>query len=103
MPPQGRTARMHRQVYIANQSFVANVNGIDKAFHEGRTRAYEGDEISSGARTTSICSRTRTPTSPTHDQILWHSVAPFCPTGYGTQTALFAPKIAALDDIDLAI
>jgi hypothetical protein len=36
---------MNRQVYIANESFVANVNGVDKAFHEGRTRAYEGDEI----------------------------------------------------------
>ena len=37
--------RMDRQVYIANESFVANVNGIDKQFHQGRTRAYEGDEI----------------------------------------------------------
>jgi len=36
-------------------------------------------------------------------KILWHSVAPFCPTGYGTQTALFAPKLAALDGIDLAV
>ena len=36
-------------------------------------------------------------------KILWHSVAPFCPTGYGQQTALFAPKIAALDGYDLAI
>ena len=36
-------------------------------------------------------------------KILWHSVAPFCPTGYGTQTAIFAPKIAALDQYDLAI
>jgi hypothetical protein len=32
------------KVYIANQSFIMNVDGIDKAFHEGRTRAYEGDE-----------------------------------------------------------
>ena len=44
MPTQ-KLNRVNRQVYIANQSFVANVNGIDKAFHEGRTRAYEGDEI----------------------------------------------------------
>jgi glycosyltransferase involved in cell wall biosynthesis len=36
-------------------------------------------------------------------KILWHSVAPFCPTGYGNQTNLFAPRIAALDDVDLAI
>jgi glycosyltransferase involved in cell wall biosynthesis len=36
-------------------------------------------------------------------KILWHSVAPWCPTGYGQQTALFAPRIAALDNIDLAI
>lgn len=34
---------------------------------------------------------------------LWHSVAPWCGTGYGQQTAIFAPKIAALDDRDLAI
>jgi hypothetical protein len=33
------------QVFIANESFVANVNGIDKQFHAGRTRVYEGDEI----------------------------------------------------------
>lgn len=36
-------------------------------------------------------------------KFLWHSVAPLCPTGYGVQTALFAPRIAALDDVDLAI
>ena len=36
-------------------------------------------------------------------KVLWHSVAPFCPTGYGTQTAIFAPKIAALDGYDLAV
>ena len=36
-------------------------------------------------------------------KILWHSVAPFCPTGYGQQTAIFAPKIASLDGYDLAI
>ena len=33
------------QVYIANESFVANVDGIDKAYHQGRTRAREGDPI----------------------------------------------------------
>jgi len=31
--------------YIAAESFVANVDGIDKSFHEGRTRVYEGDPI----------------------------------------------------------
>ena len=36
-------------------------------------------------------------------KILWHSVAPFVPTGYGAQTGLFAPRINALPDIDLAI
>lgn len=36
-------------------------------------------------------------------KILWHSVAPWAPTGYGTQTALFAPRIDALPDTDLAI
>ena len=29
-------------------------------------------------------------------KILWHSVAPWAPTGYGQQTATFAPRIAAL-------
>lgn len=33
------------KIYIANESFVANVNGIDKQFHAGRTRVYEDDEI----------------------------------------------------------
>lgn len=37
--------RKQGKVYIANQSFVANVDGVDKAFHEQRTRAYEGDKI----------------------------------------------------------
>ena len=41
-------------------------------------------------------------TTGTH-KVLWHSVAPFVPTGYGQQTSLFAPKIAALEDVDLAI
>lgn len=36
-------------------------------------------------------------------KILWHSVAPWCPTGYGVQTALFAPRLAGREDIDLAI
>jgi len=29
-------------------------------------------------------------------KILWHSNAPFAPSGYGVQTALFVPRIAAL-------
>lgn len=29
-------------------------------------------------------------------RILWHSNAPWCPTGYGQQTALWVPKIAGL-------
>lgn len=36
-------------------------------------------------------------------KLLWHSVAPWCPTGYGVQTSLFAPRLAALEDVDLAI
>ena len=36
-------------------------------------------------------------------KILWHSVAPWAPTGYGTQTNLFAPRINALPNVDLAI
>ena len=36
-------------------------------------------------------------------KLLWHSVAPWAPTGYGSQTALFAPRLASLDNIDLAI
>jgi len=35
-------------------------------------------------------------------KIMWHSVAPWAPTGYGQQTALFAPRIKALGH-DLAI
>jgi len=41
MPKQ----QQQRSVYIANESFVASIGGIDKAFHQGRTRAYEGDEV----------------------------------------------------------
>jgi hypothetical protein len=33
------------RIYIANESFVANVDGIDKAFYAGRTRVREGDQI----------------------------------------------------------
>ena len=29
-------------------------------------------------------------------KILWHSVAPWVPTGYGSQTGAFAPRVAAL-------
>lgn len=36
-------------------------------------------------------------------KLLWHSVAPWCPTGYGVQTDLFTERLAARDDIDLAI
>jgi len=35
-------------------------------------------------------------------KILWHSVAPWAPTGYGQQTGIFAPRIKALGH-DLAI
>jgi len=44
MPPK-TVQRKKRQVYIANESFVANVGGLDKAFHQNRTRVYEGDEM----------------------------------------------------------
>ena len=37
--------RKKKQGYIANESFVANIDGIDKQFHQGRTRAYDGDEV----------------------------------------------------------
>ena len=40
-----KVTRKAGKIYIANESFVANVNGIDKAFHAGRTRVQEGDEI----------------------------------------------------------
>jgi hypothetical protein len=52
--PRPRT-RKTGKVYLANQSFIVNIDangnvvtdgsGIDKAFHEGRTRAYEGDGV----------------------------------------------------------
>jgi len=42
-------------------------------------------------------------TTATGTKILWHSVAPWAPTGYGQQTALFAPRIASLENVDLAI
>lgn len=35
-------------------------------------------------------------------KIIWHSNAPFCSTGYGNQTGLFAPRLAALGH-DVAI
>lgn len=35
-------------------------------------------------------------------KILWHSVGPWVPTGYGTQTGLFTPRIKALGH-DLAV
>jgi hypothetical protein len=37
-------SRRGGQQYIANESFVINVNGIDKAYHQGRTRVHESDE-----------------------------------------------------------
>jgi hypothetical protein len=40
-----RPRRKQGKAYIANESFVMNIDGIDKAFHENRTRAYEGDEV----------------------------------------------------------
>ena len=43
--PRPAASRVHKKVFIANESFVANIGGIDKAFHEGRTRAREGDEV----------------------------------------------------------
>jgi len=45
MPRQRTTRRQDQQVYIANESFVANVNGQDKSFMAGLSRVYEGDEI----------------------------------------------------------
>jgi len=36
---------MDRQVYIANESFVANIGGLDRSYQQGRSRAYEGDEV----------------------------------------------------------
>lgn len=45
MPRQRTVSRTRGQVYIANESFVANVNGIDKSYHQGRTRVAEGDPV----------------------------------------------------------
>lgn len=36
---------MNQQVYIANESFVTNVDGVDRSYHQGRTRVYEDDPI----------------------------------------------------------
>ena len=43
--PRQRKTRLQGQVYIANESFVTNVDGVDKQFHQGRTRVYEGDPV----------------------------------------------------------
>ncbi len=40
-----KTAPKGAQIYIAAESFVANVDGVDRQYHEGRTRVYEGDPI----------------------------------------------------------
>ena len=45
MARQRTVSRMQGQVYIANESFVAKVNGVDKAYHQGRTRVAEGDPV----------------------------------------------------------
>ena len=34
-----------KQVYVANESFVANIDGIDKAYHQNRSRVREGDPV----------------------------------------------------------
>ena len=48
------TSRQSGQIYIANQSWVIGLKdgkvvtdgtGVDKSFHEGRTRVYEGDPV----------------------------------------------------------
>jgi hypothetical protein len=49
------TRRQDQQIYIANESFVANIgsdgkvktdgSGQDKSFHAGLTRVYEDDAI----------------------------------------------------------
>ena len=39
------------------------------------------------------------PSGPVFDyRVLWHSNAPWAPTGYGQQTAVFAPRVARLVD-----
>ena len=40
-----RPVRKNVTQYIAIESFVANVDGVDKAFHANRTRVYEDDPI----------------------------------------------------------
>jgi glycosyltransferase involved in cell wall biosynthesis len=35
-------------------------------------------------------------------QILWHSNAPWAPTGYGAQTRLFAPRVAEAHDLQIS-
>ena len=37
--------RQTKAVYIANESFVANIDGLDKAYHQNRTRVREGDKV----------------------------------------------------------
>jgi hypothetical protein len=37
--------RPPKQVYIANESFVAKIDGIEKAYHQNRTRVREGDKV----------------------------------------------------------
>jgi glycosyltransferase involved in cell wall biosynthesis len=36
-------------------------------------------------------------------KLLWHSVSPLCPTGYGNQTALFAPRLNQIEEYDVAV
>lgn len=38
-------AQQTKAVYIANDSFVAKVDGIEKAYHQNRTRVREGDKV----------------------------------------------------------
>lgn len=39
-----RTVRRKKSAFIANESFVMNIGGIEKSFHQGRTRVTEDDE-----------------------------------------------------------
>jgi glycosyltransferase involved in cell wall biosynthesis len=39
---------------------------------------------------------------PDKPPLLWHSNAPFCPSGYGAQTALFAPKLNERYDLTVS-
>jgi hypothetical protein len=44
--PRTRRSRLGGQVYVPNDSFVAqDENGMDKQYHQNRTRVYEGDPI----------------------------------------------------------